>query len=44
MQVGEAFDVQHVHFVDEQHSGDEFGDALIDVLIHHFVNLTAEFI
>ena len=27
VKVGEAFDVQHVDLVDEQHAGYEFGDA-----------------
>ena len=28
-------DIQHVDFVDEEDSGDEFSDALVDVLVHH---------
>ena len=44
MQVREALDVEHVHLVDEQHARHEFGYALIDVLVHHLVDLLAQLV
>ena len=39
VQVGEALDIQHVHLVQEQDARHQLSNALVDVLIHHFVNL-----
>ena len=39
VQVCEALDVEHVHFVDEEHARHQLSNALVDVLVHHFVDL-----
>mmetsp|Transcript_49617 Transcript_49617/g.153228 ORF Transcript_49617/g.153228 Transcript_49617/m.153228 type:complete len:477 (-) Transcript_49617:120-1550(-) len=39
VQEREAFDVQHVHLIDEQDAGDELRDALVDVLVDDLVDL-----
>ena len=44
VQVGEALDVEHVHLVDEQHARHELGDALVDVLVHHLVDLLPQLV
>ena len=44
VQVGEALDVQHVDLVHEQHARDQLGHALVNVLVHHLVDLPPEFI
>ena len=35
VEVGEAFNVQHVHLVNEQHPGYQLSHALINVPVHH---------
>lgn len=44
MQVGETFDVQHVDLVNKEHPWDQLGNTLVDVLVHHLVNLPSKFI
>lgn len=44
VQVGKALDVQHVDLINKEHPRDQLGHALVDVLVHHFVNLPSEFI
>ena len=44
VQVSEALDVEHVHFVDEQNARHELGNALVDVLVHNLVYLLAQLI
>lgn len=44
MEVREAFGVQHVHFVHKQHPGYQLGDALVDVAVHHLVDLSAKLV
>lgn len=44
MEVCEALGVQHVHFVHKQHPGDQLGYALVDVAVHHLVDLSSELI
>merc|ERR1740123_2842346 len=35
--VREALDVEHVHFVDEEDAGHEFGNAVVDIPVDDFV-------
>mmetsp|Transcript_25460 Transcript_25460/g.79791 ORF Transcript_25460/g.79791 Transcript_25460/m.79791 type:complete len:396 (-) Transcript_25460:372-1559(-) len=42
VEVREALDVEHVHLVDEEDSGDELGDALVNVFVDNLVDLRAE--
>ena len=42
VEVGEALNVEHVDLVDEEHTWHELCNAVIDVLIHHFVNLQSQ--
>ena len=44
VQVGEALDIQHVDLINEQHARNQLRHALVDVLVHHLVNLPSEFI
>ena len=39
VQVGEALNVEHMNLVDEEHARHELGDALVNVLVHNFVDL-----
>ena len=42
VEVGEAFNVQHVHLVDKEDAGHQLGHALINVPIHHPVHLVPQ--
>ena len=44
MEVGEALDVEHVHLVDEQNARNQLSEALIDVLVHHLVDLPPQLV
>lgn len=44
MEVCEAFNVQHVHLVNKKDSRYELRYTLVDVAVHYFVNLSAQFI
>lgn len=44
IQEGETLDIKHVDFIDEEDTGDEFGNALVDVLIHDLIDLLSQFI
>lgn len=44
VQIGECFQIEHVNFVDEQNARHQFGNALINVFVHHFVDFHAKFI
>ena len=44
MEVGEALDVEHVHLVDEQNARNQLGETLIDVLVHHLVDLPTQLV
>ena len=44
VQVRETLQIQHLNLVDKEHTGHQLRDALVDVAIHHFVNLPAEFL
>mmetsp|Transcript_899 Transcript_899/g.1484 ORF Transcript_899/g.1484 Transcript_899/m.1484 type:complete len:236 (-) Transcript_899:438-1145(-) len=35
----EALNIQHVHLINKEHTGHEFGHALVDVTVHHTVDL-----
>lgn len=43
VQKGEALDIEHVDFVDEEDSGDELGHSLVDVPVYDFVDFSSEF-
>lgn len=44
VQIGEALDVQHVDLVHEQHARDQLRHALVDVLVHHLVDLSPQLV
>lgn len=44
VEVREALDVQHVHLVHKQHTGDELGHTLVYVTVHHLVDLGAQLV
>lgn len=44
VEIGEAFDIEHVDLVDEEDTWDELGDALVDVFLDHFIDLGTELI
>ena len=44
MEVGEALDVEHMHLVDEQNSRHQLGQPLVDVLVHHLVDLAPQLV
>lgn len=44
VQVCERLDVEHVHLVDEENSRHQLGDALVDVLVHHLVDLATQLV
>lgn len=44
MEICEAFSVQHVHFVHKQHSGYQLGYALVNIAVHHLVDLSTKLI
>ena len=44
VQVGEALDVQHVDLVHEQHARDQLCHTLVNVLVHHLVDLSPQFV
>ena len=44
MKIGEALNVQHVDFVDEEHAWHELGHSLIDVLVDDFVDLFSQLV
>ena len=44
MQISEALYVQHVNLVDEQHAGNQLGNALVNVLVHNLVDLLPQFV
>ena len=44
MQIGEALNVQHVDLVDEEHTWNQLSNALVNVLVHHLVDLLPQFV
>lgn len=44
MEVREAFNVKHVHLVYKQHARYELCYALVDVAVHHLVDLSTQLI
>jgi len=44
VQVGEALNVKHVNFVDEEDTRNQLGNALVNVLVHNLVNLLPQFV
>jgi len=44
VQVGEALDVKHVNFIDEEDTRNQLGNALVNVLVHNLVNLLPQFV
>lgn len=44
VQVGEALDVQHVDLINKEHTWNQLRNALINVLVHHLVNLPPKFV
>mmetsp|Transcript_4317 Transcript_4317/g.6978 ORF Transcript_4317/g.6978 Transcript_4317/m.6978 type:complete len:209 (+) Transcript_4317:205-831(+) len=38
VQEGKTFNVQHVHFIDEQHARDELSNTLVDVSVDHSID------
>lgn len=42
VQVGEAFDIEHVDLVDEEHSWHQLSNTVIDVLVDNFVDLKSQ--
>ena len=44
MKVGEALNVQHVNLVYEEYTRHQLSNALVDVLVYHFVDLLAKFV
>ena len=44
MQVGEALDVQHVDLINEEDARNQLSNALVNVLVHHLVNLLPQFV
>lgn len=44
MEIREALDVQHVNLVHKKHTGHQLGDTLVDVAVHHLVDLRSELI
>ena len=41
-QIRKALEIEHVHFVDEQHAWHEFGNALFDVLIDNLNDVDSD--
>ena len=39
---GETFNVEHVHLVDEEDSGHQFGYSLVDVPVNHLVDFPSQ--
>lgn len=44
VEVGETFDIEHVNLVDEDDSGNDLCDALVDIALDDFVDLPSKFI
>lgn len=44
MEVREAFNVQHVHLIHEQHARYELSYTLVYVAVHHLVDLSTQLI
>lgn len=44
VEICEAFGVQHVHFVHKQHSRYQLGYTLVNVAVHHLVDLSTKLI
>ena len=44
VEVGEALNVQHVNLVYEEYTRHQLSNALVDVLVYHFVDLLAKFV
>lgn len=44
MEIREAFGVQHVHLIHKQHPGYQLGDTLVNVTVHHLVDLSTELV
>lgn len=44
MEIREAFGVQHVHLIHKQHPGYQLGDTLVNVAVHHLVDLSTELV
>ena len=42
VQVGETLDIEHVHFVDEQHTRNQLCDALVDVAVNNLVDFVSQ--
>mmetsp|Transcript_3118 Transcript_3118/g.5841 ORF Transcript_3118/g.5841 Transcript_3118/m.5841 type:complete len:468 (-) Transcript_3118:12-1415(-) len=41
---GEALDVEHVHLINEENTGDQLGDSLVNVTVNDAVDLGTEFL
>lgn len=44
MEIREAFGVQHVHFVHKQHPRYQLGYSLVNVAVHHLVDLSTKLV
>lgn len=44
MEVGEALDVQHVHLVHKQHARYQLSYTLVNVAVHHLVDLSTQLV
>lgn len=44
VEVREALDVQHVHLVHKEHAGHQLGHTLVDVAVHHLVDLRPQLV
>lgn len=44
VEVGKAFNVQHVNFVNEEHARHKFSYSLVDILVNNFVDLLSQFV
>ena len=42
VEVCEALNIQHVDFINEQHSRDQFSNAVINVLVNNLVDFNSE--
>lgn len=44
VQVCECLEIKHVDFVDEEYSGHQLGNALVNIFVDHFVYLQPKFV
>lgn len=44
VQVGKALDIQHVDLINKEHSRDKLSHALVNIFVHHLVDLPSQFI